>query len=188
MRAGNRNARKTLAPVHPWHAPPGHGCRRCLPPQACGRRNRMARQPLADPFGGLLRAHLTHHQDLEAHHDIPRQRHVGAAGPGPLIRQGKADQEAIQGFVAANKASMAWLACSGSNRVPFTRRHQQAALRQSSVPPRLVPAASAPDVAAPGVGHPGPPQRPATAPDPVGSSADRPALRPRCPGRLLNVN
>jgi len=118
----------------------------------------------------------------------PRQRHVGAAGPGPLIRQGKADQEAIQGFVAANKASMAWLACSGSNRVPFTRRHQQAALRQSSVPPRLVPAASAPDVAAPGVGHPGPPQRRATAPDPVGSSTDRPALRPRWPGRLLNVN
>jgi len=35
------------------------------------QRNQMACQPLANPFGGLLRAHLTHHQDLEAHHDIP---------------------------------------------------------------------------------------------------------------------
>ena len=36
-RAGNRNARKTLAPVHLWHAPPGRGCRQCLPPPTCGR-------------------------------------------------------------------------------------------------------------------------------------------------------
>ena len=33
------------------------------------QRHRMPRQPLAHPFGCLLRAHLTHHQGVKANDD-----------------------------------------------------------------------------------------------------------------------
>ena len=52
--------------------------------------------------------------------------HRGATGIGPLIRQGKADQEAIQSFDALTTSSEALLAHSCSNRLKFRWNYRQA--------------------------------------------------------------
>ena len=83
-------------PCHCFHC---HG-----QPSQHHQRNRMSRQPLADALRCLLRAYLTHHQGLEANHPFRFERHISAAGAGPLVGQGEANQETVQGFVATIKA------------------------------------------------------------------------------------
>lgn len=73
-------------------------------PRQHHQRNRMLRQPLADALRCLLRAYLTHHQGVEANHPFRFERHLSAVGAGPLVGQGKANQETVQGFVATIKA------------------------------------------------------------------------------------
>ena len=106
-RAGNRNARKTLAPVHLWHAPPrpvgpAPSAESGGAPIPCGSVRVLAPgSPHPPPGCGSSPPH-------------PPPAPPRCDWPWPVDSPGKADQEAVQGVVATIKslhgmAGLQWL-------------------------------------------------------------------------------